>query len=52
MCEHAHRVSVLVPEERTMWGTGDSVVPAYQKAGAEAMCVQTAQQLIEFLLTG
>lgn len=51
LCEHAHRVSVLVPEERAKWGTGDSIVPLYQAAGAETMCVQTAQQLIEFLLT-
>lgn len=51
MCEHAHRVSVLVPEEQAKWGAGDSVVPLYQKAGAEVMCVQTAQQMIKFLLT-
>lgn len=51
MCEHAHQVSVLVPEEQAKWGTGDSIVPVYQAAGAEAVCVQTAQQLIEFLLS-
>ena len=51
MCEHAHQVSMLVPEEQAKWGTGDSIVPVYQAAGAEAVCVQTAQQLIEFLLS-
>jgi uncharacterized protein with von Willebrand factor type A (vWA) domain len=45
LCRHARSVSILVPERRASWGTGDSALPAYAAAGARLHEVCTVAQL-------
>jgi uncharacterized protein with von Willebrand factor type A (vWA) domain len=45
LCRHVRSVSILVPERRDRWGTGDSALPRYAAAGAHLHEVCTVSQL-------